>query len=183
MQIPDEQKSIPTQCYVNGQLKTLTFKEAYVLFWEVPLSWLLPLDWFRFHQTHAYMRDMITLSTKMFAYNLFTRGYQTLTTNSDCMLDERGDGPSRNVFQARASKFAKIFGDDVPFIYDNDIVDRKRTIPAYRMKFDQKWLLVIGLIPETKIKPSEIDWTFFQTPPGGKEKEAVIKTLVEKGYL
>ena len=74
MQIPDEQKNIPTRCYVHGHLRTLTLEEAYVLFWEVPFAWLRPHAWCRFGQNSGYMRELITKSIKMFAYNLLTRG-------------------------------------------------------------------------------------------------------------
>lgn len=183
MQIPDEQKSIPTRCYVNGHLRTLTLEEAYVLFWEVPFGWLQPYDWCRFGQNNNYMRKLITKSIKIFAYNLLTRGYRALSINSECMLEEHDYVPSRNVFQARAYKLAKAFGKNVPFVYDEDFDGTNKLQPAYRMVPGQKWLIVVGLTPENEVEPSEVDWTFFQTPPDDKEKETVVKTLVEKGYL
>jgi len=183
MQIPNEQKSISVKCYVNGSLRTLTLQESHVLFWCVPFGWLLPIDWCRFGKNSDYIRELITKSIKMFAYNLLTRGYTALSINSECMLDEHDYAPSRNVFQARAYKLAKVFGKNIPFVYDEDFDYSKKLQPAYRMVPGQKWMIVIGLAPESEIEPSEVDWTFFQTPPDGKEKEAVVKVLVEKGYL
>ena len=168
MQIPGQHKNIPTRCYVKGYLKTLTLEEAYVLFWQASLAWLRPINWFRSKHIRGYIRDLMTKSTKVFLYNLVTRKYLPLTINSESMLDSHDFAPSRNSFHARAHRARELFGDDVPFVYDDDFDDEKRLLPAYRMKPGQNWLIVVGVDPGTEFKDPDVDWTIFLNPPDAK---------------
>jgi hypothetical protein len=164
MKIPDEHKNIPTQCYVNGHLKTLSFEEAYILFWEVPFAWLEPLNWLRYGEHNAYVKDLMGPSIKIFAYNLLTRGYMPLTIDSECMLDEHGYAPNRNNFQAKACRLAKLFKEYIPFIYDEVFDNRKKLIPAYRILPESRWAIVVGIAPDHEIQTTEMNWTIFQAP-------------------
>jgi hypothetical protein len=182
MQIPDEQKSVPTLCYINGQKKTLNLEEAYVLFWILPFAWLLPVDWFRYHKITAYMRDVAKKSTKIFLMHLLNRGYLALTINDDCMRDKHGDPLSPNAFAAKAARLRKIFGDEeVPFIYEDALQDNKGTVQAYRMSPGQTWIVVMSVEKNSEYTDADIDWTIFQTPPDPKTRERVLKTPKEKG--
>jgi hypothetical protein len=188
MQIPGEQKCIPTQCSMSGHLKTLTLEEAYVLFWEVSFGWLLLLDWFRTSfaesEKSGYVSKLAKFSGMDFGYKLLTRGALALAMNENCMLDEHGYGPSRNTFAQDARRFAKLFPKKARPYESTQVIDRDgyRQL-AYRMIPGQKWLIVVGVDAESSFTNLDVDWTIFQTPPDPKIRETVLKVLVEKKYL
>ena len=172
MQIPDEQKSIPTRCYVKGYLKTLTLEEAYVLFWEMPFAWLLMLDWYRFgfgkSEKTGYVSELAKFSGMEFGYKLLTRRALPLAINAPCMLDEYGYGPNRNAFTQCARRFGELFPDKArPYESTQVIDDHGFRQLTYRMKRGVKWLIVVGVDPKSEFKKNEIeiDWEIFQTPP------------------
>lgn len=175
MQITDDKKHIPILCYVNGRQSTLTLEEAYTLFWIVPFAWLLPLDWFRSGLRQGYMRKLVHKAVKVFAYNLFTRSFLPLRIDSECMLDEHGYSPSRNCFQSRACKLAKIFEGKSPYAFDDCIRISGKLQPAYRMIPGQEWLIVVGVKPESEFTDHDIDWTVFQTHPNQQGKSATSR--------
>lgn len=170
MQIPDEQKDIPIKCYVIGRLLTLSLEEAYELFWKMSFAWLLPLDWFRsgFEKSEktGYVSKVAQFSGMEFGYKLLTRRTLALAINSPCMLDEHGYGPSRGAFIRYAHRFGELFPNKArPYESTQVIDDRGLRQLAYRMKPDEKWLIVVGVDPESEFKNTEIDWNIFQKRP------------------
>ena len=160
--IPADKKHIQINCYVNGRLRILTLDKAYSLFWGVLFAWLAPLDWFRSNEKQDYMRNLVTKSTKVFAFNLFTRGYLPLTINSRCMLDEHGYPQSRNAFQAKACRLAKLFNGKPPYYFNECYLNKRGWQPAYQMNPGQEWLIVLGVDPDGEFNNLDVDWTIFQ---------------------
>jgi len=175
MQLPENFRQVPLQCYVNGHLKILTAQEAYVLSWRVTFAWLFPLDWFRSATKQGYMRDLLTKAPKLLACSLFTRGYLALTINDPCVLDGDNFAPSRSTFQARACRLAKIFDGKPPFVFDECLLGKRELVPCYRMIPDQEWLIIVREDAESEFTGPDIDWRIFQIDPKEQSKPGASK--------
>jgi hypothetical protein len=170
MEILNEKKCIPTQCYVNGYNKILTLEETYILFWQVKFAWLLLLDWFRSEfdgiEGSGYVSKLARFSGMSFGYRLLTRGFLALTINDTCMLDEHGYSPNRNTFIQNARRFGKLFPEKNRPYEATQVFDRDGNLQlAYRMKSDEKWLIIVGVDPKSEFTNEDINWSIFQTPP------------------
>jgi len=74
---------------------------------------------------------------------------------------------SRNAFNGRARRFAEIFDEDIrlpqrPFEFIAIPDDHGRTLPAYRMKANISWFIILGVAGGSN---SDIDWEEFTKPP------------------
>jgi hypothetical protein len=184
MQLPKEEKNIMLPCDLNGHRKILTMEQAHVIFWEVNLAWLLALDWFRYYEMKAYIRDVATKSTKILLLHLLTRGFLPLTINHECVRDKHGNCPSPNNFAAKGTRLRAVFsGKLAPFIYEDSWSEDKYTVQAFRMAPGQTWLVVFEPDSKNGKESTSVEWEVFQQPPNPKTRARVLKKLKEDGYL
>ena len=172
-----EQENVPLKCYHNGHGKVLPLKEAHALFWDVHYGWLLKLDWYRFevdgYAGACYLYTKVEDCGRLFARYLHTRGTLCLTFGDWAYIQAKPDPLSLNAFQATARRFIKTFDGlpkaTRPFRYVKAHGAKGLMEPAYRMRPDREWLVVVGVAPKSEVPDEDVDWSVFLVDPRKKK--------------
>ena len=169
MDIPKDKKDIPMRCYRNGSHVVLPLEEAYRLFWASRFGWVLKLDFFRSGFGESAMSGSVVKavysSGVKFVLALLGRGALSVAQNDSCLVDEHGEAPSPNQMAVWASRFRKLFAGDKPYEFLREADERGICQPAYRMKPDETWLVVLGVEPDKGYSDIDVPWGIFRTPP------------------
>ena len=160
----------PLRSSVNGRSVVLSFEEARQRFHACQFSWLLPLDEYRWkmgkYAGSILLCSRVRPAPRRLGLLMHVRGNRRLT---QAALEEHEgvEIMEKNAFHARAAKWNVIYGDmpaDLrPFFYYEFEDLRGIRYPAYQMRRDIKYIVVIGAADGT---PDDlVDWEYFLADP------------------
>lgn len=161
-------------CYVNGFRYIKPSDEVQRLFRAADFAWVLRTDDYRSgcgkDAKSGYVGKVAKEAGRRFGYALLTHGSLPLTIDDDCLLDEHGRRPGRNLFACWAAKFGRLFEGEKPYAFSTVLLDGD--VPVYRMKPGKRWIIVVGIDPDCGISDVEFDWRVFESPTGGHKRSA-----------
>lgn len=175
--------NILLDCNLNGVPIVLPWPEAWQKLWARDIGWVRPEHWFRHRilgREIARSLERSERSGALFGFRIMMRRRHSPFTIEDMAeFDEDGATPSRNVFSAGARRFAELFDKDIrqeqrPFEYADIVGPDGRSLPAYRMKPECSWLIVLGV---HEGGDPNVDWSKLQTPPPPSAGEAEKRAL------
>lgn len=158
-------------CILNGVTKRLAWDEAHTLLHTSTIGWILPIMWLRCSLgtcRSGILLDDSTRAATQFGFQLLSKRRGLLLTRDEHReaLDKRYLG--NNAFHARARRFAAVLGDlsngQRPFEYIM-MPDAHDGMPAYRMKADATWIIVLGT---ANGNGKDVDWQALTIPPDSK---------------
>jgi len=163
--------NILLDCNLNGAPVVLPWSEAWEKLWACEIGWVRPQHWLRHRILGREIARTLRRSERsgaLFGFRMMTRRRNSpFTIAHMAEFDEDRRMPSRNVFNAAARRFAEIFDKDIrqenrPFEYADIVGPDGRSLPAYRMKPDCSWLIILGVHGGGD---ANVDWSKLQTPP------------------
>lgn len=163
-------------CRSGQWKKSLSWPEAYRIFWESVIGWLLPIQWYKYGtdpMPHSgYIYEHVSRNARKFGFHLHNRGLMPLTLTGYRHLEPAPSGYpqiSKELFISIAHKWSLLYRgigmDTRPFLYVPVEGTGRTDEPAYCIKPDISRLLILGVDPACGLRDDDFDWSLFQTPP------------------
>ena len=171
MEAKDNVPHMSLVCYIDGYRCVEALDVVLQLFQKVDFAWVIRTDYFRSgfgkEATKGYVGKIAKEVGRRFAHALLRRGSLPLTID-DCPLDEHRESIGRNLFHCWAAKFGRLFEGEKPYEFTTLLIDGD--VPAYRMKPEKRWLIVVDIDPDCGVDSVEFDWKIFDGPPRGQKR-------------